>query len=291
MASIVELRRGDYIAVLYRSYMDDSKDQKQEDIVTVGAVIAAHGDWAAIRKKWNARLKRDGLKYFRSTEYYSLRGEFDVFRHPVKYPKPKGSEAAKALRDDLEAILRGQAVGIGVAIPLKLYHEFRQTVPGAAEKFGGDALYSALQSAMIECGWLVKDQMPLDKKERPNRLALVYDKEDRAVLYASAFDDFQKRNPILGEMMDGLVALDDKLHPPLQAADMMASLTKELSLPLLPGLNARRTTASPHTEAPRLKGTAHRIVYWDWESMEVLLAAQHFGEAYAAIARRTKGRR
>lgn len=57
--------------------------------------------------------------------------------------KPTGSEAAKKLRDDLEAILTAaQVVGIGVAIPLKLYRELRATVPGAADKFGDDAAFN-----------------------------------------------------------------------------------------------------------------------------------------------------
>jgi hypothetical protein len=290
MASILELRRGDWIAVLYRSYIDDSKDQKQEEIVTAGAVVAAHGDWSAIRNQWKARLRRDGLKYFRSTDYYSLRGEFDRFRDPKKYPKPEGSETAKKLRDDLEKILNNAPViGIGVAIPVKLYREFRETIPGAAEKFGSDIFYSALQTLMIECGWTVRDHMPLDKKNRPNRLSFIYDKDERAAFYGAIFDDFQKRNPVVGEMLDGLVPLDDKLHPPLQAADMMASLTKELMLPWLPEVTTRHLRlADLHKEPPRLKNTAYRIVYWDWEWMEVLLAGQNFGKDYASLVNRVR---
>jgi hypothetical protein len=155
VASVLEFRNGDHIAVLYRPFIDDCSDQKQEEIVAVGAVIASHRNWGPIRKKWNMRLRQAGLKYFRSTEYFSLRGQFDVFRDPKKYPKPKGSEAAKVLRDDLEAILRDSSavVGIGFAIPLRLYRWFRDTVPGAKEKFGGDAYYSALQTLMIECAY------------------------------------------------------------------------------------------------------------------------------------------
>jgi hypothetical protein len=78
--------------------------------------------------QWQRRLKHDGLAYFRSTEYYSLRGQFARYRDTVKYPKPAGSQAAKGLRDDLDAIITSSGVmGVAVAIPMKLYNHVRQT--------------------------------------------------------------------------------------------------------------------------------------------------------------------
>jgi hypothetical protein len=163
-------------------------------------------------KSGKARLRQDGLAYFRSTEYYALRGEFEVFRDPLKYPKPTGTQAATRLRDDLEAILKDAPVfGIGVAIPLKLYREFRTTIPGAAEKFGKDAFYSALQTVMIECAHTLRDEMPVDEKGRQNRLAFGCDSTDRAPIYAAAYVDFKARNPQLAPIMGPLVHLDDEL--------------------------------------------------------------------------------
>ena len=39
--------------------------------------------------------KRDGMNYFRSTEYYSLRGEFFRFRDAKEYSKAKGQRGCK----------------------------------------------------------------------------------------------------------------------------------------------------------------------------------------------------
>jgi hypothetical protein len=276
--------------MLYRPFIDDSSDEKQEDVVTAGAVIAAHGDWQPVTKKWNARLRQDGLAYFRSAEYYALRGQFERFRDPIKYPKPTGSQAAKKLRDDLEAILKdAPVVGIGVAIPLKLYREFRATVLGAAGKFGEDAFYSALQTLMIECAYTVRDELPRDKKGRDNRIAFACDSTDRAPMYTAAFVDFKKRNPELAQIMGGLVHVDDKRHPPIQAADMMASLTKELALPVLTDAVQIKTPlpVSSNSEAPRLKGTAYKIVIWDYEWMTRLLTAQYFGAVYSDALHRS----
>lgn len=152
--------------MLYRCFIDDSSDERQQDIVTAGAVIARDSEWRKIGERWKARLRREDLAYFRSTEYYGLRGEFAAYRDPIEYPKPQGSQAAKSLRDDLEKILRDSAVvGIGVAVPLKLYREFRATVPGARDKLGEDAFYSALQSIMIECAHTLRDELPSSRTD------------------------------------------------------------------------------------------------------------------------------
>jgi len=279
----------DYVAMLYRSFIDDSADEKQEDVVTAGAVIAPHGEWEKIRREWNKRLRADGSAYFRSTDYYSLSKEFFRYRDLDKYPKPKGSEAAKALRDDLEAILKqSSAVGIGVAIPVKLYREFLAIVPGAIGKFGEDIFYSALQTLFIECARTVRDELPLGKNGKENRIAFVCDDTSRAPIYSGAYADFKARNPQLAEMMLGLLHRDDKLTPPLQAADMMASLTKELAMPCLTDAVQMKKPllVSSGSEAPRLKDTVYKIVIWDYEWMERLLAAQHFGAPYSDILMR-----
>ncbi|HWF13326.1 MAG TPA: hypothetical protein VG272_06295, partial [Candidatus Acidoferrales bacterium] len=45
--------------------------------------VGKFGDWVKLKNSWNKRLKRDGLTYFRATEYYSLRGEFAKYRDPI----------------------------------------------------------------------------------------------------------------------------------------------------------------------------------------------------------------
>lgn len=103
-----------------RVYVDDSADQKQELAFCAGAFLGKFGEWCKVKNKWLKRLKQDGLAYFRATEYYSFRGEFERFRDPDKYPKPSGREAAGKLRHDLEQIiLKSQIVGVALVIPLE----------------------------------------------------------------------------------------------------------------------------------------------------------------------------
>src|ERR1700683_5356556 len=100
--------------MLWRTFIDDSSDQKQELVMLAGALMGTQKDWNALNREWWRRLKQDGLSYSRSAEYNSLRGEFYIFRDPVKYPKPKGSEAARQLRADRCELLRKHQI-LGLA--------------------------------------------------------------------------------------------------------------------------------------------------------------------------------
>lgn len=92
--------------MLYRTFIDDSSDEKREIVMIAGALMGTHKQWSELRRRWMVCLRHYGIRYFRSTEYNSLRGEFEIFRDRVKYPKPKGSDTARALRDELEAIVK-----------------------------------------------------------------------------------------------------------------------------------------------------------------------------------------
>ncbi len=269
--------------MLYRVFIDDSADEKKEDVVAAGAIIGAHGVWAKIRQDWNRRLHRDGLRYFRSTEYYSLTGEFYRFRDRIKYPKPKGGEAALALRNDLDAILqKSPVIGVGMIIPMGIYTEFRATMPLADQKISSDPYESAVQTLMFECGHVVRDKIPPDRG-KVNRLAFVCDDTPNAARYSAVYAGFKERNPRMASILGGMVHLDDKLHPPLQAADMMASLSKELFLnhmnngavDLKTGrLLGEKKKYLPSVVLPRLNGVTYNIHVWDWPWMMNVLEAQ-----------------
>jgi hypothetical protein len=126
--------------MMLKVYVDDSADQRQEKAVVAGAFVGTFKQWSALKLQWQRRLKQDGLRYFRSTEYYSLRGEFTIYRNAKRYPKPAGSQAAKALRDDLDAIIKkSKVMGMAVVIPMEMYNRVRNVKCGAKELFSEDA--------------------------------------------------------------------------------------------------------------------------------------------------------
>ena len=258
-------------AMLLRVYIDDSADQKQEKAVVAGAFVGKFGQWSELSTLWRRRLKRDGLKYFRSTEYYSLREEFARYRDPVKYPKPEGSEAACALREDLDAIIKkSQVMGVAAAIPLDLYNKFRETVPGAKDVFGKDAFDGALQSLIARC-------VRISKREfNGTHLSFVCDQSNSAPRILEVFRKLKQSDTDIAEIAEGLVHWDDKKFPPLQAADLMAHLAREYFMGWL---------ADPNTVTlKRLQDSVYNICRWDWAFMQkVFLEAKSKGRIYKTV--------
>lgn len=219
---LVSLTGCSLFAILLKVYIDDSADEKHEKVVVAGAFLGTFKQFCDLKNSWNRRLKLDGLKYFRSTEYYSLRGEFSRYRDPVRYPKPKGSEAARALRDDLDAIIRNSCViGIAVAIPIVVYEEVRRTEPLAEKLFKKDPFEAALQSLIEVCVETSRQHF------RSTKLAFICDNGPSAPRIAKAYTRFCQINPEIGEIAQALVHLDDKHFPQLQAADLVAHLSRE----------------------------------------------------------------
>ena len=214
-------------AVLLRTYVDDSADQKREKVFVAGAFIGFYHQWNALQKAWRKRLNQEGLEYFRSTEYYSLRGQFHRYCDPVKYPKPRGSEAATRLRNDLDQIIHdSQIMGIAATVPMEIYNKFRETEPDAKELMPEDPYELALQALFDMCARTMLYDMQKDRG-LPNRLAFICDHSNTAPRISKMFEEFRVKNPSYAEVIESLVHRDDKQRPELQAADLMAHLAKE----------------------------------------------------------------
>jgi hypothetical protein len=208
--------------VIVRVYVDDSSDQKQEVAISAGAFLGKFGDWCQLKNRWARRLKQEGLAYFRATEYYSLRGEFERFRDRGNYPKPRGSEAAKQLRDDLEQIIRqSKIVGVALVIPLELYWKIKHSCPAANQIFTDDPFEMAIQSLMDQC---VKDSI---EKMDSTPLSFFCDDGPNAKRVLATYKAYKALNPNADSIVQSLEHRDDKKFPQLQVADLMAHLGRE----------------------------------------------------------------
>jgi hypothetical protein len=68
------------------------------------------------------------------------------------------------------------------------------------------------------------------QRSEANILTFVHDESDDFDSLHSAYMMFKQVNPDIATVMGGFRPLDDKLHPPLQAADMMANYTLSLGI-------------------------------------------------------------
>jgi uncharacterized protein DUF3800 len=266
MVSITEAKR----FVMLRVYVDDSADEKQQRVVAAGAYVGFYKQWRALRDKWKRRLKRDGLSYFHTTECYSLRGEFGRFRDPIKYPVPTGRQAADAILHDLEAIIETtQVMGLAVCIPLEMYNEVRSTEQHAAEIFTADAFQVALSSLFKSCAEIARD------KFRPQeKLAFVCDISDQSPIITQMYIQFRHNNPGLCQFISSFGHQDDKIFPPLQAADLMAHLARKRFGEYLNDPTKSVFTGNAALKERLKKLNIHKIEAWDRNYMMAVLDSE-----------------
>lgn len=204
--------------------MDDSKDHQQSKMLVCAGWIGERNDWLDFCKRWNERLKVDGIGYFKASEYKMLKDQFEKFR---QFPAPDGRNAAKALRDDLLAIIRSydNLRSVGVCIPMDEWN----TVASRPEASGilEHPYHRAIESVWTET---IRRGFRNSPTHRNSVVSFVHDDEDDFPQLSKLYVAFKKLNPKTAKYMVGFNALDDKLNPPLQAADLIANHSLEIAM-------------------------------------------------------------
>jgi len=105
-------------------------------------------------------------------------------------------------------------------IPLGIFNEMVAR-PEIRFRFNPDPFSAAMQSVMGNCAKFVRDH-----RASGDRIAFVCDDGPNSHLLAGAYVDFKRKNPWISHLMEGLVHLDDRRTPQLQAADMVPAWAK-----------------------------------------------------------------
>jgi hypothetical protein len=257
-----EWRITGHLCMIYHCYLDDSKDQKQDQMVVSAGFFGTQKAWGNLRAEWKGRLQKDGLEYFKTSEYKMLNGEFSKFKSN-SYPAPTGREAARNLRSDLQRILDKQIgiYGIGVAIPVADYEDVRSR-PEAQGVLHGSPYHWALEGIMLG----TVNALCEDPASR-SMVAFVHDDGEDFDELRAVYKSFKELNKVTAKYMAGFQSLDDKLHPPLQAADMAANYTLGLGQEWL--ANGRSKPKMKEMEQ-----SIKRLYVWDKNYMLSVLKRQ-----------------
>lgn len=164
------------------------------------------------------------MDYFKSSEYYRLDGQFAKFKTKA-YPLPKGREAAQQVRSELQAALQQHPNihGMGVMVLVQDYRRvlsLREAVGILPE----NPYHAALNSVIFETVKKVR------KIPGHHMVAFVHDSGPDFDSLRSSYEKFKELNPKTGKFLGEFIRLDDKEHPPLQSADMIANYTMQLGL-------------------------------------------------------------
>lgn len=207
------------------SYLDESSDEKQQHVVCVAACCATDANWREIQERWLSRLQQDNVEYFRASSCKSVTGPFFHLRQKCR-SLDAARQAADKLRQDLENIvLEVPWAGFMLGVILKDYREILVTLPEARGFFAEDPTEHAYSQVMYEVTRTIR------RRARNHAAAFVIDESlyaDAKIL--SAYDAMRKNHPIVAKSARATSPLNDKTNPPLQVADLLASVTKDMFL-------------------------------------------------------------
>jgi hypothetical protein len=161
-------------------------------------------------------LHFDKLNYYKTSEWKNLRGEFKQFANRID-----GRKIADKVRTDLEdIILSAHLIGFTLGVIMQDYKKVLRTVPEAKLFYEDDPTVTAYYHLMDAINRTVR------KKTNGFSVAFIYDQSSQSDKISHAFNALKSTHPITSKSLATFAPLDDKLHPPLQAADLLADIGK-----------------------------------------------------------------
>jgi hypothetical protein len=243
-------------------YMDDSADAKRQTVFSVAGFIGEPDKWFEAQRHWENRLKKEGLDYFRTYECINLDGEFRK-----KLVDPHGLTTARVIANavlhDLKQIVATSelfAYCLGV-----LMDDYRQvsSEPDGQIVLNPDPYIYAHQELIGQ----VLDEVHKFPKHRREVVAFLYDEHSKAALLQNSWSQYKLNNPNWAKSAGTLESLDDKIHIPIQMADLLAHTTTHTFL--------KRQT-DPEAAKEKLKGWLKKnlmmVAYANAEYLRLIVA-------------------
>jgi hypothetical protein len=212
------------LALLLWSYIDESSDGSQKKAFVAAGFIAPVKTWIALRNPWKRKLKEHRIAYFKSSECRNLQGEFHKYKR--EFGLEEGKRKALLARDDLERIIRDSSV-VGFALGTNMADFWE--VNSMPEAKASSHWNSDYEDATFQI--LIHDLLTRLKTEfhdRNYQIGFVHDDSSKSAKLKASYDCFKMRHPDLAECMRSFTSLDDKKHPPLQMADLMADVARDM---------------------------------------------------------------
>lgn len=210
--------------MVFQCFLDDSKDQLRDKVFVSAGFFGRREDWRRLRLSWRKCLVANGIKYFKTSEYKMLEGQFAKFK-TAAYPPPTGRTKATAIRDALLEIPRSfrGIKGVGIVIPVQDYEKVCARRE-ANDFFPADPYRRALEG--------VFDLMARSLKTLPGKHTVVYVHDNGCDFnrLRSYYEDYRALNPKHARVMGGFQPMNDKHHPPLQMADAIANYMQGIGL-------------------------------------------------------------
>ncbi|MFI5108735.1 MAG: hypothetical protein ACHP78_07810, partial [Terriglobales bacterium] len=215
------------------------------------------GRWEALRIAWRKRLDQDSIAYFKSSDCRHLRGQFFKYRGLAKYPPPLGRETADRIQADLDQIIHDcRLMGVGAIIPVPLYQRV-QSDPRYSQVRTKDPYHWAVQTVWMQCAAGMKEL------GRGHVITFAHDDCQTFPSLHDLYKGYKQKNKKTTKLLAGFIPLEDKTNPPIQAADLAASVTHRYAVEWLNDPSG--------TKLKRLRATMYRMSIWDDEFARLVL--------------------
>lgn len=231
-------------------YGDDSTDHPERQMQTAGAVFGWPGDVFEAERLWNNHLEKANIRYFRASECEMLMGEFD----PVKLGMNLSSARAfaEATRRDMVSVLEQiPLTAVAVGLHLKDFKRVISSNPKALYYYGSD-------STILVYGRLIKSTIELMHQDYPefvhHTIAFTFDDHTNHLQAEAAYLQLKRKDSYCASMMGYVGHADDKLHAPLQMADLIAHEARHKCVAMLADSPKERS-------AFKLLSESHSIYY------------------------------
>ena len=229
---------------------DDSSD-KTVPLISAGAVIGFPPDLFEAECKWQQRLDRDDIKYFRAFECQNLVGEFEASKH--RWTPNAARTIADAVRGDLVKLFRSSPglIGLGISMPLADFQSAIAESKLALDYYGSDktvAIYKRLLNTVV---LLLEKDWP---ESRGFPIACEFDMHSNWRKAEKAYQQLKDSDPLYTARIGHIGHGDDKRIQTLQMADMVAYESRLRTLSWMNGADDLRLVFQ--------KDTDNRSVYY-----------------------------
>lgn len=215
-----------YMCMVCTAYLDDSKDKCAKRVMVSAGFYGRRYDWLAFRVQWRRVLVKHGLDYYKSSECWSVDGQFRKFREG-DCATAKAKQKAQDIRRELQEVVRSQPDirAVGVAVQLEHYHRM-VVLPGASDVLPADPYKAALCSVMFETTKAMRKHA-----KGHSKVAFVHDDSNPAYFdeLRATYREFLRFNKTTAKYIGGFQPSDNKITPALQLADLIANHTTFLA--------------------------------------------------------------
>jgi len=247
---------------MFGCYIDDSADHGRKTVLSVGGFVGESEKWFDLERHWSRALKHAGVDYFRTYDCINLQGEFQKKLVDV-HGLTTARVIADALIEDLRQIIAiSDIYGFSTAVLMDDYRQVLSEPNGAIVLNPDPFIYAHFQFI----GVVLEEFL---KFERYETCAFLYDESSKTGLMQSGWEGYKKANPNWGKHAGTLAPLDDKVHIPIQVADLLAHTTT-------------RVYASASLEEAKIRGEQYlkawlkkhliRVTYCDAEYLRKVVA-------------------